>query len=192
MRKLPSTVSRAESAITLRGLGVLAVFGFTVLTAIGAQIRIPLPGTPVPFTLQTVFVLMSGVCLGPRLGFASQALYLAIGALGVPIFAHAAAGFEYMTGATAGYLAGFLLAPVAVGAIANRQTGFLRIATAVFTGTLVVFGCGVVWLTLSVTSGDVLLAIEIGLVPFVLAAALKWLLAVAACKTAGPLWCRKR
>ncbi len=67
-----------------RAIGVAA---FATATAFGARVALPLPGTPVPFTLQVLFVLLAGAVLGARLGAASQALYLAVGLAGAPVFA---------------------------------------------------------------------------------------------------------
>jgi biotin transport system substrate-specific component len=84
-------------------------FGFAVATAIGAQIQIPLGFTPVPITLQTLFVFSSGLFLGARFGLLSQLLYLFMGLVGLPVFSGASHGGEVMFGATGGYLIGFLL-----------------------------------------------------------------------------------
>ena len=86
---------------------IVGVLLFTLLTTLGAIVRIPLPNTPVPLTLQTVFVVLSGVALGARLGLASQLLYVALGTAGMPIFANGGSGIAYVTGPTAGYLLGF-------------------------------------------------------------------------------------
>ena len=94
-----SAISRtSESAI---GRRVFAVFAFALLTAIAARIAVPIAVLPVPLTLQVVAVLLSGYLLGPRLGFASQITYLAIGAIGFPVFA-AGGGAAYLLGPTGG------------------------------------------------------------------------------------------
>ena len=87
------------------------VIGFALLTALGAAVRIPLPFTPVPITLQTLFVLLAGVTLGPRLGAASMAFYLLLGTAGYHVFAGSErCGLQTIFGPTGGYLLGFLLA----------------------------------------------------------------------------------
>ncbi|MGH7539390.1 MAG: biotin transporter BioY, partial [Gemmatimonadota bacterium] len=98
----PTTVA----GLPLTARRVIAVLAFAALTALGARIAVPLPGTPVPFTFQVVAVLLAGVLLGPRLGAASQAAYLAAGASGLPIFA-AGGGVAYLLGPTGGYLLAF-------------------------------------------------------------------------------------
>jgi len=90
-------------------LKVFIALGFAVLTAVAAQIRIPLPFTPVPITLQTLCVLSSGLFLGAWFGLLSMAFYLALGVMGFPAFSGGASGISAVTGVTGGYLLGFLL-----------------------------------------------------------------------------------
>lgn len=85
---------------------------FAALTAVGAFIRIPLP--PVPFTLQVFFVILSGLLLGSRMGFASQVVYIGLGLIGVPIFTNGG-GLQYIFNPTFGYLLGFAVAAFVVG-----------------------------------------------------------------------------
>lgn len=89
--------------------------GFAALTGIAAQVRVPLPFTPVPITMQTAAVLLCGIALGARFGGVSQALYVAIGAAGVPWFQGGNAGLAYLAGPTGGYVIGFVGAAVLVG-----------------------------------------------------------------------------
>src|SRR5689334_25432245 len=81
---LQVVVPRADLSIAIRACAVIFV---TMLTAVAAQISIPLPFTPVPFTLQPMVVLLGAAALGPRLGLMSQVLYLAAGMAGLPVFA---------------------------------------------------------------------------------------------------------
>jgi len=108
---------------------------FAALTAVGARLSFHLPGTPVPVTGQVFCVLLAGGVLGARLGLVSQVEYLAAGAVGVPVFAHGG-GPAALLGPTGGYLVGFPLAALAVGAITAR----LRVRTGPLLGCL----CGVV------------------------------------------------
>ncbi|MCX5726738.1 MAG: biotin transporter BioY, partial [Candidatus Saganbacteria bacterium] len=85
-------IGRKEIVVSPVACGVIGVFGFIILTAAGAFVRIPLPFTPVPLTLQTFFVLLAGAVLGRKLGLLSQAGYVILGMLGLPIFAGAAGG----------------------------------------------------------------------------------------------------
>ena len=101
---------------------ILGVSIFIVLTSLGAFVRIPLGFTPVPLTLQTFFVLLSGAILGPNLGLFSQAGYLLLGAAGLPIFSGAGTGLLYLFGPTAGYIWGFILASFMAGHLVNRTS----------------------------------------------------------------------
>src|SRR5918997_3315646 len=106
---------------------VAAVLFVTVLTAAAAQISVPLPFTPVPFTLQPMVVLLGGAALGSRLGMASQVLYLLAGIAGLPVFAASPVlpqGALRLLGPTAGYLLSYPLAAFVAGALAER--GFDR------------------------------------------------------------------
>lgn len=92
-------------------------------TAVGAFIAIPLPFSPVPIVLQNFFILLIALVLGPRMGTASVALYLLLGALGLPVFAGGKGGFAHFFGPTGGYLVGFLLAAWITGVLAAAGEG---------------------------------------------------------------------
>ncbi len=144
------------------------VAGFALLTAAFAQIEIPLGFTPVPLTGQTFAVLVAGAALGARLGASSQALYVALGAVGFPFFSGGDGGWEAATGVTAGYLAGFVVAAAAVGRLAERRCD-CRVATAIGAfaiGTVIVYAFGVPWLAVSL-GVSLPAALELGLAPFV-------------------------
>ena len=153
---------------------VLAVIGSILLT-ISAKVQVPF--WPVPMTMQTFVVLVLGVAYGWRLAGATVLLYLAQGALGLPVFA-GGGGLAYMAGPTAGYLAGFLLAAVAVGWLTER--GWARsVASTLATmlvGTAIIFACGIAWLSTLIGLPQ---AISAGLVPFLLSEAVKVALATA-------------
>ena len=165
--------SPAAGSIAVRAI-VLAVIGSLLLT-ISAKIQVPF--WPVPMTMQTFVVLVLGVAYGWRLAGATVLLYLAQGALGLPVFA-GGGGLAYMAGPTGGYLAGFLLAAVAVGWLAER--GWARSApstlAAMLIGTAIIFGCGIAWLATLIGLPQ---AISAGLVPFLLSEAVKIALATA-------------
>jgi biotin transport system substrate-specific component len=115
---LPAFGSDRTAAI-LRA--ALLVVGGAALTAVAAQLSLKLPWTPVPYTGQTAAVLLVGTALGPRLGAASMALYILVGALGMPVFAGGAYGAEQLLGITGGYLVGFVVAAALVGHLADRR-----------------------------------------------------------------------
>ncbi len=116
------------------------VIGFALLTAASAQLSVPIPGTPVPVTGQTLVTLLSGAAIGMRLGFASQLLYVAAGALGAPVFADGASGIikSGVLLPSFGYLVGFLAASALVGYFADRGM------TATWVGSTVAFAIGTV------------------------------------------------
>jgi len=154
------------------GIGVVA---FAVMTALGAYVRIPLPWTPVPITLQTLFVSLAGATLGPILGPASQGLYLAAGAAGVPLFAGGLGGLAYLLGGpTTGYLLGFVPATVCTGWLIRRREApeILWTLLSVAAGTLAVYACGIAWLVWSLNL-PLATALAQGLLPFLLGDAVK-------------------
>ncbi|MBI3174285.1 MAG: biotin transporter BioY [Chloroflexi bacterium] len=165
------TRSFPRTSSWLRDLSLVALGA--ALVALLAQVRIPLPFTPVPLTGQTFGVLLVAAALGSKRGAASMALYIALGAFGLPIFAGGAAGLSYMTGATLGYLIGFVLAAYVVGWLAERglersvRTSLLPFLV----GTLIIYVCGVAWLT--VLLGSLTKALAAGLVPFLIGDAIK-------------------
>jgi biotin transport system substrate-specific component len=120
-----------------------------VLTALGAFVRIPLPFTPVPLTLQTFFVLLSGAFLGAGLGAISQISYILLGAAGVSLFTGSGSGAWYLCGPTAGYLAGFVLASFLIGTFSGRTKSTVQLFALLCAGDLLLLGCGALWLKLS-------------------------------------------
>jgi biotin transport system substrate-specific component len=102
---------------------LLWIVSFSLLTSVLAQVSIPLPFTPVPLTGQTFAVLLSGAVLGWRRGFLSQALYLAEGAAGLPVFAGGGATAVHLFGPSGGYLWSFPLAAAFIGWLVERGAG---------------------------------------------------------------------
>jgi biotin transport system substrate-specific component len=159
-----------------------AVAAVTALTAIAAQISIPLPFTPVPFTFQPMVVLVGAAALGSRLGVASQLLYLALGVLGLPVFAASPVlpqGVARLLGPTGGYLMSYPFAALVAGYLAER--GFDRryrtFVVAMIAGLAVVFAGGVAWLTVALPAHSLRAALAAGFYPFVLADLAKLLVA---------------
>lgn len=116
------------------------IVGFTGLTAIGAQIEIP--HQPVPFTLQSFFVLLSGAFLGARNGAASQLLYICLGAIGLPLFSSWGFGLTRLFGPTGGYLFAFPVAAFAVGYLIRQHRAFLWVLLSMFVGLFIIFSLG--------------------------------------------------
>ena len=154
--------------------------GFALLTALAAQIRIPLPGTPVAITGQTFAVLLTGAALGSRIGAGSMMVYVALGAIGLPFFAGGQSGWTYATGATFGYLVGFITAAWLVGRLAEqRKDRSIRTAVPAFlAASAAVYTLGVTWLWATVGSIPTLsAALTAGLYPFIAGDLIKAILA---------------
>ncbi|MEW6030755.1 MAG: biotin transporter BioY [Chloroflexota bacterium] len=143
----------------------------SLLVALFAQVEIPLQ--PVPITGQTFAVLLVGAALGSKRGAAALALYLAEGALGLPFFSGGASGLSHLTGATAGYLVGFVMAAYVVGLLAERglERSVRTSLIPFLIGTVVIYLFGVAWL--AVVLGSLSKAIAAGLLPFLVGDAIK-------------------
>jgi len=126
----------------------LAIAGLTLATAVSAWIAVPVPGSPVPITLQTFVVLAGAGLLGARLSVRAQLGYLVLGGIGLPWFAAGAWGAPVFFGATGGYLVGFVLASWAVGRVlsAAARPGTVRVFAALALGEVLILACGVTWL----------------------------------------------
>jgi len=123
------------------------VLSFTILTAISAQIAIPVK--PVPFTLQTMAVLLSGAFLGARKGAYSQLLYLFLGVIGLPVFAaipDGAIGFARLFGPTGGYLLAFPLAAFVAGYIIEMNRSYIVVISAMFLANIIILISGTLFL----------------------------------------------
>ncbi len=127
---------------------VALVVGVAALTALAAQLRIPVPGLPVPVTGQTFAVLLGAAALGPLRGSLAQVLYVGAGLVGLPVFTGGASGWDVVAGASGGYLLGFVAASAVVGALARRGADrrVLSTVAAYAAGTAVVYAVGVPWL----------------------------------------------
>ena len=185
---LRATVFPRSSALT-QALFVVGGIGFIALLA---QISIPVPGSPVPVTGQTLAVLLIGTTYGARLGLITFASYLVAGIAGAPIFAHSASsanhGIARLTGATGGYLVGMLVASLLLGYLADRKADqkFKTSFPALLLGDVVIFAFGLTWLhaSLDMTWAQ---TIKAGFTPFILGEALK----IAITATSLPLVWRK-
>ena len=170
-KRFPGTDSRLRDA--------LLVLGASLFVAALAQVRIPLPFTPVPITGQTLGVLLIGALLGARRGAAALMLYLAEGLAGLPVFAAGSGGASSLFGPTGGYLLSFVLAAWLVGWLCERGLErTLRTAWLPFLlGEAAIYLLGVPWLAFFV--GGLGKAVALGLAPFVVGDLCKMLLAAA-------------
>jgi len=162
------TLTLADAALPRADFfrNALLVVGASLVTAVAARIAIPLPWTPVPVTGQTFAVLLTGMVLGSRRGALALALYLAEGAVGLPVFAGGAAGPAALLGPTGGYLLAFPLGAAVTGMLASRGWDRRALTTlaAMLIGSGVIFACGLAWLARFVPAGQLLGA---GLLPFI-------------------------
>ena len=167
---LRATVFPRSSALT-QALFIIGGVGFIAALA---QISIPIPGSPVPVTGQTLAALLIGTTYGARLGFITFSTYLLAGIAGAPIFAGSTHGIERVTGATGGYLVGMLLASFVLGYLADRKAdqSFKTSFPALILGDLIIFTFGLLWLraSLDLTCSATIAA---GLTPFILGELLK-------------------
>jgi biotin transport system substrate-specific component len=153
----PGTVARRALAVVLGA----------ALVAASAQFAIPLPGTPVPITLQVPAVLIVGGLLGPRLGALSMAVYLAFGAAGLPVFAPVGVpGAARLFGPTGGYLLTYPLAAALVGLVIQRGRSWAAIAGALVAGLAVIHLGGIA--QLAILSNGWRAAVALGSAPFLL------------------------
>jgi biotin transport system substrate-specific component len=124
------------------------VISFAVLTAISAQVSIPIK--PVPFTLQTMIVLLAGAFLGAKNGAYSQVLYISIGVIGLPVFAQTAdgtIGLARLIGPTGGYLLAFPIAAFFVGYLTEKSQKYLFVIFSMFAAELVIIFLGTIYLS---------------------------------------------
>jgi biotin transport system substrate-specific component len=157
------------------------VVAFSLLTALAAQVVVPLPWTPVPITGQTFAVLLTGALLGSRLGALAMIAYLVEGASGLPFFRNGNSGLHYLVASpTAGYLLAFPVAAFVTGTLAERgwDRRLITAAAAIAVGSLVILLCG--WSWLSIFYLPALDAFRVGVLPFLIGDCIKIALAAAA------------
>ncbi len=158
---------------------LMLAFSFACMTGVGAYMKIYTPLSPVPFTAQVFFVLLSGAVLGSRYGGISQLMYVCLGIVGVPWFAGGNRGYENVVGATGGYLVGFIVAAALVGYFVERNAqgrtlkGLLPI---MLLGVLIIYCIGATWLAiiLGLTPWQ---AFILGVAPFIVLDVIKAFLA---------------
>ncbi|NLI99206.1 biotin transporter BioY [bacterium] len=146
--------------------GTLLTFASSAAIALSAQVAIPLPFTPVPITLQTLVVLLSGALLGSRLGPLSVIVYIGLGMTGIPVFASGGAGLARLLGPTGGYLVGFAAASFVAGFLFENGFGktlFGR-TLAMLAASVLIYAFGLARLA-SFTGWDSVLSL--GLYPFI-------------------------
>ena len=166
-----SQVSTLKSAFITRSTvasQISLILTGTVFLAVMAQIAFPIPGSPVPFTGQTLGVLLLGTAYGAGLGASTIAFYLLMGMAGAPIFSSGTSGIERIVGPTGGYLVGMFISSLVLGALAGRKWD-QKIKTVIPTmiiGNLIIFAIGLLWLN-QYTGQSWLWTFEKGFTPFI-------------------------
>jgi len=178
-----SSLWTREVVADRRAVAVVGVASMVVCLALAAEVRLYTPLSEVPFTLQTLFVLVAGAGMGPRLGTVALSSYVALGAVGVPIFT------GHWLGPTSGYLVGFVAAGWVTGALVRRGAAapsFGRIVLAMAVGDALLLAMGAAWLAFAAGRG-VPAAVSRGMLPFLPVEAAKIAVAATFCRA-----CRKR
>jgi biotin transport system substrate-specific component len=163
---------RPASPRLARVFDAALVAGFSLLIAASAQVAIPLPFTPVPVTLQTFAVLLTGCLLGSGRGALAVILYIAEGSFGLPFFSGGTAGIAHLVGPTGGYLVGCVASAFVAGLL--TESGLTRkpagLFLALLAADLVVYVPGLAWLSVFTGVGK---AVALGLLPFMIGDAMK-------------------
>jgi len=155
---------------------LLFTLGMAGLIGLMAQLRFPIPLSPVPITGQTLAVLLAGVLLGRRWGGVSLAIYAGLGAIGVPWFAGFGSGLGYLAGPTGGYIVGFILAALFLGYFTDRyvrsRSFFSMLALMLFANFVLIYIPGLLQLGLwfNLVAGEPLAfttLLSMGAVPFI-------------------------
>lgn len=177
------TPALAAAPVSSAGRRVFAIAVGALVVAVAAQVRIPLPITPVPVTLQDLAVLTVGGVLGPAAGVAALVAYLGLGLAGLPVFSGGASGLAWLLGPTGGYLLAFPVAALVVGTLARRG-GFGRALLGAFLGMLIIHAGGVA--QLAILTGDPAAAFQLGSLPFLPMGLIKVALAAALVSRISP------
>jgi biotin transport system substrate-specific component len=170
-----TTVALAARTTRTRAIGILIA---VAALALASQFALPLPGTPVPLTLQPLVIVLAGLVLGPIDAAMAMVLYLGLGAAGLPVFQPIGApGIARLLGPTGGYLLAYPVAAAVAGWLGAGRESFTTRALAAMAGILVLYVGGIAQLT--VLTGSLATAALVGALPFVAADAVKALVAAA-------------
>ncbi|MCU1667766.1 MAG: BioY protein [Blastococcus sp.] len=176
----------ADLVPAVRARNAVLVAGGVLLMALLAQISIPVPGSPVPITGQTLGVVLTAAALGPSRGVLTQVFYILAGMVGLPFFSEATHGVDVVFGATGGYLVGFIPAAYLIGLAARRgaDRNPLKAVPLFIAGQAIIFAVGVPWLA-AVAHLNAGQALAAGFYPFILGGVVK---AAVAAAVLGVAW----
>ena len=193
MKTMPKNNHLTESLLTndtltsttnLRATVYCALF--TALIIVGGYISIPIPIGPVPIVLADFFIMLAGLFLGFKYGLISVTLYLALGAIGLPVFAGGAAGLPIFFGPTGGFLFGYLFLASSVGLITHKwKSTIITHLVALIIGNILLYSLGVSWLKFQ-TSMSWAVAIATGFLPFIIGTIIKISVVIALGRTLLP------
>jgi biotin transport system substrate-specific component len=159
---------------------------FAALISVGAYLAFPVPGSPVPIVLQNMFVMLAALLLGPAWGALAVAMYLGLGALGLPVFSAGTGGLARFMGPTGGFLLSYIPAAVAMGLLGGRgKRKIWRLAAASAAGIIIVYGLGIPWLRHAI-KGSWAKAFAIGFLPYIGFDVLKAIVASSITAVLGP------
>jgi len=129
---------------------VISIFLLVLFMILGAYVSIRIYLSPIPITFQTMFVLIGAILLGKKLSTISQALYLGLGAIGLPVFSSFGAGILWFAGLTGGYLIGFILASFIIGILKTDKVfhSTINLIVLLLVGEIIIFTCGPLHLTI--------------------------------------------
>ena len=182
----PRPIVLADLVPATRSRDIALVAGGVLFTALLAQVAIPVPGSPVPITGQTLAVVLTAAALGPVRGVSVQVLYMMAALVGLPFYSEASGGYDVVFGATGGYVVGFIPAAYLIGLAARRgadRSPWTALPLFV-AGQAVIFAVGVPWLALAadLTAGQ---ALDAGFTPFIVGGLVK---AAVAAVVLGGAW----
>ncbi|RFU19871.1 biotin transporter BioY [Geodermatophilus marinus] len=183
----------ADLVPAVRARNAALVAAGVLFTALLAQVSVPVPGSPVPITGQTLAVVLVAASLGPVLGVAVQVLYILSALVGLPFYSEASGGWDVVFGATGGYVLGFIPAAYLIGLAARRGADRtpLKAVPLFVAGQAVIFAVGVPWLAVS-TGMTASQALDAGFYPFILGGLVKAAVAAAVLGTAWRVAQRRR
>lgn len=160
---------------------VIKILLFSFLTFLGSLVRIYLPWTPIPVTLQTFFLFISVYYLNPKEIGISQSIYILAGIIGLPVFAAGISGMLALVGPTAGYLLGFIISGITMSVLKEKiKITPFTISFIFISGTIIVYLFGILHLFI-IYKIDILTAIKIGVIPFIAGDILKIIVASMFC-----------
>jgi biotin transport system substrate-specific component len=185
---LPRPLVLADLVPAVRARNVALVTAGVLFMALLAQVSVPVPGSPVPITGQTLGVVLTAAALGAARGTLVQVFYILAGAVGLPFYSEASSGVEVVLGATGGYLVGFIPAAYLIGLAARRgrDRNFLTALPLFVAGQAVIFAVGVPRpaVTTGMTASQ---ALDAGFYPFILGGIVKAVIAAAVLGTSWAL-----